>query len=177
MLTVKEAAEYLGKHPNTIRQWTKDYAEFLSPAALPAPGKERRFASDDMATFWTVAVLKSEGNHKNAVVESLATGLRMEPSWREGAPHGARSSPMDATRPEDNSQVKDAAALAVQLVQRQVDSLTNERDYRRAQLDSEREARMAAETDSARKDGELAAIYRRHWWQIWKPERPEKPEP
>ena len=103
MLTVKEVADYLGKHPNTIRQWTKDYADFLSPSAIPTPGKERRFAEDDMAILWTVAVLKSEGKHTVDVVENLATGLRIQPAKEpeepKKPPNGVESSQEDSVYP------------------------------------------------------------------------------
>ena len=182
MLTVKQAADQIEKHPNTIRKWTSVYSDALSTIAKGTGGKERRFAEDDMTVMWTIAVLKSEGKHTEDIKTDLATGLRIEPILEpktEDVPKNGAASGENVAK--DGPTVQEASTMALELVKGQVDSLTNERDYLRDELEKERIARIDAETDAARLSaeveaaraaGQLEAIYRRHWWQVWRPERP-----
>jgi DNA-binding transcriptional MerR regulator len=173
MLTVKQTADQLGKHPNTIRKWTKVYHDFLSPSAQATGGKERRFADDDMDVLWTVVVLKTEGKTTEEIKADLATDLRIKPTVESKADDVAQNEAKSSDDvAQDGPTPQETATLALELVKGQVDSLTNERDYLRLELDKERTHRVKSETEAARLSGQLESVYRRHWYQFWKPDKP-----
>jgi hypothetical protein len=103
----------------------------------------------------------------------VGAGRYIEPAKPETAPKEPETASEDAQAPPPQSRGSEAATLALELVQGQVTSLTNERDYLRDELDKERQARLTAEVDAARLTGQLDAVYHRRWWQLWRPERPE----
>jgi DNA-binding transcriptional MerR regulator len=58
----QEVATRLGVSPSTLRRWSEEFAEFLSPEANSAEGKQhRRYSDEDLATFITVKGLMAEG--------------------------------------------------------------------------------------------------------------------
>lgn len=63
----------------TIRNWSAEYAEFLSQRARPDDGKTRRFTYDDLIILNTVRYLtRIEGlNNNEQIRQELATGRRM----------------------------------------------------------------------------------------------------
>src|SRR5574341_1142857 len=63
----------------TIRNWSAEYAEFLSERARPDDGKTRRFTYDDLIILNTVRYLtRIEGLNSNEQIrQELAIGRRM----------------------------------------------------------------------------------------------------
>jgi DNA-binding transcriptional MerR regulator len=64
--------------PQTIRNWAKEFANYLSPSATPGSGSTRRFTIDDMKVLALVAQMSSDGSSFDDIHASLATGQRGE---------------------------------------------------------------------------------------------------
>lgn len=56
-----EIAKALGVTTNTIRNWTKQYGDHLSPGAQPAAGQERNYDPHDLAVLRYVQGCVKEG--------------------------------------------------------------------------------------------------------------------
>ena len=65
-----DAAKACNVTLNTIRNWCKDYSAFLSAGATVATG-QREFTGRDMDVFKYIALLRSEGMQKDAIVQRL----------------------------------------------------------------------------------------------------------
>ncbi len=77
-----DAAKACNVTLNTIRNWCKDYSAFLSAGATVATG-QREFTGRDMDVFKYIALLRSEGMQKDAIVQRL--GETTFPEIEEGA--------------------------------------------------------------------------------------------
>jgi DNA-binding transcriptional MerR regulator len=55
---------------NTVRNWCKDYGQFLSDDATVTTG-QRSFTGRDLEVFKYIALLRSEGMQKGAIVQRL----------------------------------------------------------------------------------------------------------
>ena len=77
-----EAAKECNVTLNTIRNWCKDYGAFLSPGATVASG-QREFTPHDLEVLKYIALLRSEGMQKGAIVQRLG-----ETTFPEVAPRG-----------------------------------------------------------------------------------------
>jgi DNA-binding transcriptional MerR regulator len=165
MKKVKDAAAALDVSPNTVRVYTRRFKRYFSPSAAPPPGQERRFAPDDMTTLFTIRLMYRDGQDAESIAAALAAGNYMEP---DTAPKEPETKSEDAQAPPQPSPAEEAATMALKLIEGQVDSLTNERDWLREELDAERQARLTAEVDAAQLRGRLEEIEgRRPWWKFW----------
>jgi len=68
-MKMKQVAERIGKHENTIRNWSDWYAEFLSPA--PPKGEARFFTDDDLRVLAYIRELSAKGLSRQPIQESL----------------------------------------------------------------------------------------------------------
>lgn len=73
----------IGKHLNvsdgTIRNWSAEFAAFLSPGSqTAAPGEIRTFTQDDLTILETVAALRRQNLSYGEIGERLANGERIE---------------------------------------------------------------------------------------------------
>jgi len=157
--SVSMVSKAIGKHPNTVRLWTGRYADHLSEQANVADGKERKYTTDDVAVLATVAQLSAQGQKHDDIMLQIAAGDRITP---ESMPEPQKSAPEAET----------SALATVDLLDRFIVRYEEKIDELQGKLDTESEARRQAEVDRARLIGQLNAVYRRHWWQVWKPERP-----
>lgn len=69
-MRMKQVADRIGKHENTVRNWSRTFAEFLSPA--PAKGEHRRFDDDDLRLLGFVAKLSDQ----NMSMEDIRAELK-----------------------------------------------------------------------------------------------------
>jgi DNA-binding transcriptional MerR regulator len=69
IMRMKQVADRLNKHDNTLRNWADWYAEFLSPA--PPKGEVRHFTDDDFRVLAFVNDLSDKGLNKAAIHEAL----------------------------------------------------------------------------------------------------------
>jgi DNA-binding transcriptional MerR regulator len=77
-MKMKQVADRLGKHDNTIRNYAKQFAEFLSPA--PAKGETRVFTDDDVRVLSFISRLSDSGMS----IEEIRAALRRK--FEEGTP-------------------------------------------------------------------------------------------
>ena len=182
MIKVKQVSRITGIAPTTVREWGLELSDVLSDAANPGPAVVRRYSEEDVIKLHTAKVLRAEGMDWESVIEELESGERFLPTkdfGPESAPKkdSALISAVDWERM--TKPFKDhVATLEAQLDVAQA-RLDSERDeaarqsaQAQAQLEAERAARVESEIKLARTAGQLEAIYRRHWWQVWRPERP-----
>ena len=82
------AARQIGIPANTLRNWCRTYAEFLSPSANPPTGEERRLTLHDIETLRAVAALRAN----DLPPETIIARLRANPaSITEGIPKPSAS--------------------------------------------------------------------------------------
>ena len=79
MYNVTQAARHAGVSGTTIRGWTREYSEYLSPAANPPAGQPRQFVEDDLRVFATVATLRAQLVTTEDIRAALDAGQRIEP--------------------------------------------------------------------------------------------------
>ena len=69
----QEVASRLEVSPSTLRRWSEEFSEFLSPEADSSEGTQhRRYADEDLATLITVKGLMAEGLTYDQVREQLS---------------------------------------------------------------------------------------------------------
>lgn len=72
-----EISKRLSVHPNTIRNWSDEFASFLSgDTTAEAPGGRRRYSEADVHILATIAQLKQQGLKNEQVHEALSAGRR-----------------------------------------------------------------------------------------------------
>lgn len=62
----------------TVRNWSREFAQYLSKEATPGKGKHRAFSENDMRVFALVAELKRQGMSHEDIHATLQTGTRGE---------------------------------------------------------------------------------------------------
>ena len=158
--SVSQVARTIKKSPQTIRAWTDRYRVYLSASATPDSGDERKYTDADLLVLATVAHLAGQGQRHDAIAPMIAAGERIEPS---GMPERA-----------DNMQKTDKSALiANDLLNRIIVRYEARIDELEDKLWEAEAARRNAEIGAARMAGRFETMHRRHWWQVWRPEKPE----
>lgn len=66
-----EVARRLDVTGQTIRRWTREYREFMSPSAKPAPGASRTLSDTDVRVLAYIAHLRNENRDPDYVKERL----------------------------------------------------------------------------------------------------------
>lgn len=79
MYTVMQAARSADVSGTTIRNWSRAYADYLSPSANPPAGMTREYTAADLAVFSTVAVMRSQLVNDDGIRAALDAGERLEP--------------------------------------------------------------------------------------------------
>lgn len=74
--TTPQVAERFGVSEQTVKNWTKEFAEYLSPTAAPEKGKTRAFTSEDVAALAVVHELVGRGKNTDAAHVALRAGQR-----------------------------------------------------------------------------------------------------
>lgn len=77
MFTTRHAQVYFQvASPQTIRNWTREFAKYLSPGANPGSGNTRNFTIEDMGVLSLVAEMSGKGQGFEQIHASLAAGQR-----------------------------------------------------------------------------------------------------
>jgi len=74
MYTVKQVADFLGISTPALRNWGKEYGDYLSDLATPPKGQTRRYTEDDLLVLNTIAVLKQQGKEPSRIQHDLRVG-------------------------------------------------------------------------------------------------------
>lgn len=176
MYSVSQMARAINRTPPTVRAWTKEFGDFLSPTANPPRGEERQFTEEDAAVLRTVATLRDQGIEYADIIAALDRGERLEP---------VDAPPVDAP-PAGKGAAADMARsfeTALQLYQGQLSDLTERliaAEVARAQAETElrllreqlaaEEQRRAAPADAnppapAADAPPAAPLSFREWWR------------
>ena len=70
MLTPTQVAKRANIHPNSVRNWSTRYAEFLSPSARGVEGP-RLYMEDDVETMCVIAALTKSGMSSANIIDHL----------------------------------------------------------------------------------------------------------
>ena len=175
MYKVKQLSRITKIPPTSVRGWGRQLEGLLSDQANPPVGGTRLYSDDDLVVFHTAKVLRDEGYDWPATLKALESGERILPNPK---------SPPESDRVPDSALITadyleqftkplrdHVATLEAQLKLSQAQTVDAQ-----GQLDSEREARLASEIKSARASGQLQVLYRRHWYQFWRVEKPQPEE-
>lgn len=78
MYKTLEVATRFGIEQQTVRNWAKEFKQYLSITANPSPGNHRIFTDDDLRVFVVVSELKDLGFTFESIHVSLQNGQRGE---------------------------------------------------------------------------------------------------
>ena len=78
MYQTKDVCDIFGISRQTVRIWTAEFSEYLSPSATPEKGQQRNFSDADMAVFALVHEVKDRGGTYDNAHLQLKTGQRGE---------------------------------------------------------------------------------------------------
>lgn len=79
MFTPKQLADRLGLSGTTIRNYSRLWSDYLSPAANPEAGQARLYTEDDIAVIMTIAALRDNQATTDQIRAALDAGQRFEP--------------------------------------------------------------------------------------------------
>lgn len=74
--STKNLADYYQFSENTIRQWTKEFGEYLSPTASPGGGRSRDFTVSDLEIIDLIATMKRGKSTYSEIHTALRAGQR-----------------------------------------------------------------------------------------------------
>lgn len=150
--SVTQVARFLGVSVGTIRSDGREFADFLSAAANPGPGQERRFNDDDLAVFQTVRVLRGRNLTLEQITTELQKGTRLEPAEASPEPqHGRRR---DETPEGVQIELANQLRAVIAEFKGELEATKSERDRLLIERDREREkaeAHAAAVLDAERR--------------------------
>lgn len=109
--TPAAAASVVGVHPNSIRDWCKQYASHLSAGANPPAGQPRQLSPVDVARLQLVAQWRADGHPVETVAERLAQLPENDPPQPYIQPDPGQESPT-APQISDRSSPSSDAAIA-----------------------------------------------------------------
>ncbi len=74
--TTRHVAAYFKRVEPTIRKWSVEFADYLSPTGAPEKGKSRQFTIEDMKVFDLIADMRDSGNTYEEIHMALKSGNR-----------------------------------------------------------------------------------------------------
>lgn len=127
----------------TVKNWAREFAPYLSPTAQPGGNKRRTFTDDDLAVFALVHAQSSKGLNYEDAHAALKTGQRGT------VPNGSSELATTAAPPALMERLREEIALR----DRMIDSLRTDRDKRLGQIE-------LLEKQLQDKDREIRQLYR-----------------
>jgi len=186
MATIKDIVKAYNVTPQTVRNWTSRYADYLSAGANPPTGQTRQFSDADLGTFDLIARMRQGNQAFDSIEAALAAGDRGEPPPPGQQPprRGPQSTEIDTIDRLQQFAREIAAPYRVQIEQLRTEISNANREHVNAavkagKLEVENELlagqKQALEAKLEALEGKLEAFqYRRHWYQFWKPEPPDQ---
>ncbi|MBK7180971.1 MAG: MerR family transcriptional regulator [Chloroflexi bacterium] len=153
MITIATAAKTFDTTRSTIRNWTREFSDYLSPSANPPAGHERKFTDQDGQVFALVAAMRQNNASYEAIHAALSSGER-----------GLWPPPGAITDDDDDDDDPATRVLVTQLtvkmgqLEGQLQATHEERDHLRNQLEEAQAARLSAEIRAARAETELSTL-------------------
>jgi len=135
----KYTANRLNVTTNTVRNWSEQYADYLSASARPGQQSERRFTERDLTVFEYIKQLRSEGLKEDEIKQRLSETSFADTevlSSSENALQEAASAALAQTSP-DVTTATPALIVALDDLERRFEALErsvgksqqNQRDY------------------------------------------------
>lgn len=156
--SVTQAGKLIGKAPNTLRTWSSSdyFGPYLSAYANPEPGDERRYTEDDLRILRTAVILQRKGVKISEIIPRIASGeileeLPGEETIETQEERGGERSGRELAKLSLTSQFE----LFLRPYESQISRLSADLDRERAELEKEREARIAAEKELSRLSAKL----------------------
>lgn len=164
----KELATWLNIAPVTVRLWSSQYGEFLSPSARGG-GKTRVFSDRDMRVLAYVASMKQDGRGRDDITASLRRLQGDE--WRElpdmpAAPPGVEPIsviPREAAEAKIDAQ-RGALMREISVLQDTVERLENDLKVERAERAALTQQLIEAREKLGELRGQLSGVNRSDWW-------------
>lgn len=159
-----EVADRLHVAENTIRNWARRFADFLSDEGAGKPaGATREFAEADLYVLATIAELRDKGLTYEQVRSDLARNYRATrlPEKPDADVEAARRRVDLVPTQEVELWMDRLQSLRAEmermtaLYQAEVERLVSERDAKAQEAKEERQARIEAEKEAARLLGEV----------------------
>ncbi len=162
MYTVKQVAEHLGVSDNTIRkQWTPEFADFISPTANPKRGVVRQYDENDIAVLETIAALRKKYVSYKDIHKELEAGTRLlHETPKQTQPETSEKQPETGEKQPETALVTKAFADALNTYEKRLTRLEDRLEETTERLiDAEKRA-AAAEAEA-----EILKRPRRWFWQ------------
>ena len=143
-LKVGEVAKSFNIDPQTVREWSEQFSEFLSPEANPPKGATRYYSPDDLMALAFVYQSRRGDATFDEIRDAMAVGQHrltmpnLVPVPDSGLAGLGRGTDL-ARRGEDSEKLKG-----------QLEAVTGERDYLREALKEEQTAHGATKEQKAR---------------------------
>lgn len=74
----RDLQQLFNKSNETIRVWSEEFRQYLSPTATPGDGRHRLYTADDLKVLALVNEMRGQGARSEDVHASLQAGSRME---------------------------------------------------------------------------------------------------
>lgn len=146
MRIVSDVARLLQTSKSSVRTWSTEFSEYLSPTASPQFGEIRDYQDTDVAVLYLVKQLRDQQVPYADIHESLRQGAAKDVVVPERAIPDVRSKISSNEVQWPNGEGLERILLHVQTL---TVLLSGERDYLRNQLEKERHARIEAEKRAA----------------------------
>ena len=122
MLTyTTDAAKACNVSLNTIRNWCRDYGIFLSPGAS-AKGEARAFTGRDIEVLKYVALLRSEGMQRDAIIQRLGETSFSEIETNEPSDQGVDSTELTTVDTQESQQQVPAMLVILNDLEKRMDA-------------------------------------------------------
>lgn len=123
-----DAAKACNVSLNTIRNWCRDYGAFLSPGAS-ATGEARAFTGRDMEVLKYIALLRSEGMQKGAIVQRLGETTFSEIAPDDTIEPAADSEELATQNAPESLQSTQAIIMVVESLRSEVKAIQEARRF------------------------------------------------
>jgi DNA-binding transcriptional MerR regulator len=153
MPTISDFKKAYSVQPNTIRAWSRTFADYLTPGANPGKGETRIYTGDDARVIAQVAAMRQERASYETIRAALAAGDRGQ--W-----------PLESDKPTQDAPGGDENTFALvtrltakaSALEGELGAIKGERDYLRLQLTSAQDVAQDAQIRAAAAESRLQVL-------------------